>query len=456
MAGRMINHGRGRVVVIVGRPNVGKSAIFNRLAGKRIAIVHEESGVTRDRLMREISWRNERFELIDTGGICNIDKSARQDEINLGIRRQVDAALEDAAVVILVVNVESGLLPMDEEVARMLRQKNCFAVVAANKADNEGRDDDALEFQKFGFPVFPVSALHNRGFDPFMRVVLNALPDVENPTKENPLKVVVAGRPNAGKSLYLNRLMNCDRLIVSNVPGTTRDSIDVPFSIGKGPQARHYVFVDTAGMRHRSKIDDSVEWYSHLRSTTSIESAEIVLLVMDATVGPTDQDKKIASLISTSGKGCILLVNKWDMAEGKVTQTEYEPAVFEVMPFMKHCPLLFISAKTGYNIRRTIDAIDHVAGQIRTSLPTGILNRAIIDACEKVHAPSVGGRHLKIFYATQVGQSPVRINLYVNNPKFAVPAYRDYVVRSLREKFGLDGAPIVLNFKERTHKTAQR
>jgi len=447
-----MNLEKRRVVVIVGRPNVGKSAIFNRLAGERIAIVHKESGVTRDRLMREVSWQHERFELIDTGGICNIDLSTKQDEINLGIRQQVEVALEDAAVVIFVVNVESGIVPMDDEVARMLRQKGCVAIIAANKADNEKRDGDAVEFEKFGFPVFPVSALHDRGFEPMMQAVMTALPDVENTTITNPLKVVVAGRPNAGKSLYLNRLMNSDRLIVSDIPGTTRDSIGIPFIIGKGPQARHYMFVDTAGMRHRGKIDDTVEWYSHMRSTTSVESADIVLLVMDAVVGPTEQDKKIASLIARSGKGCILVFNKWDLAEGKVTQTEYEPAVLKVMPFMKYCPIVFISARTGYNIRRTIEVIDHVASQLRAKLPTGILNRTIIDACERVHAPSVGGKHLKIFYATQVGDSPVRINLYVNNPKFAVPAYREYLVRRLREKFGLDGAPVVLNFRERTQK----
>lgn len=441
-----------RVVVIVGRPNVGKSAIFNRLAGKRIAIVHEESGVTRDRLMMEVSWHNNRFELVDTGGICNIDLSTKQDVINAGIRQQVEVALEDAAVAIFVVNVESGIVPMDEEVARMLRQKGCITVVAANKADNEKRDGDAVDFEQFGFPVFPVSALHDRGFEELMDPVLAALPEVENATIKTPLKIVVAGRPNAGKSMYINRLLNNDRLIVSNIPGTTRDSIEVPFTIGSGPQARHYLFVDTAGMRHKSKIDDTVEWYSHIRSKNSVESADIVLLVMDTTVGPTEQDKKIASLIVEARKGFILLFNKWDLAEGAMTQTEYEPAVLRAMPFVKYYPMVFVSAKTGYNIRRTIDMIDNVAAQLHVTLPTGILNRAIIDAGERVHAPSVGGKHLKIFYATQTGHSPIRINLYVNNPKFAVPAYRDYIVRSLREKFGLFGAPIILSFRARTQK----
>jgi len=288
-----------------------------------------------------------------------------------------------------------------------------------------------------------------------MRIVLSKLPAIDNTTVSKPLKVVVVGRPNVGKSLYINRLINSDRLIVSNIPGTTRDSIDIPFVIGKGAQARHYLFIDTAGMRQKTNVKDSVEWYSNLRSKKSITSADIVLHVMDATVGPTEQDKKIAAMIVDGKKGCILFFNKWDLAEGKVTQTEYRPAVVRSMPFMKYCPILFISAKTGYNIRNTIDMIDQVAAQVRTELPTGILNRAIIDACERVHAPSVGGKHLKIFYVTQVGYSPIRINLYVNNPKWAVTEYRDYLLRSLREKFGLDGAPIIMNFKERIQKAVK-
>jgi len=444
-----------RIVVIVGRPNVGKSAIFNRLVGHRIAIVHEQSGVTRDRLMMETSWENERFELVDTGGICNIDSAKTQDTIEAGIRKQVDVALEDAAVAIFVVNIEAGIVPMDEEVARLLRKKGCITFVAANKADNEKRDEGAAEFEKFGFPVFAVSALHNRGFEPLMKSVLPALPVVENISETDPLKVVAVGRPNSGKSLYLNRLMNSDRLIVSNVPGTTRDSIDIPFAIGKGPQARHYLFVDTAGMRHETSITDTVEWYSQLRSQKSIERADIVVLVMDASVGPTEQDKKIASHITKARKGCIVIINKWDLAEKTVTQTEYGPAFFQAMPFLKHCPVVFISAKTGYNIKRTIDVIDHVAAQIRISLPTGLLNRAIIDAAERVHSPSVRGKHLKIYYVTQVGYDPLRINLYVNNPRLAVPAYTSFIERSLREKFGLDGAPIVFNFKNSKKKSAE-
>lgn len=436
----------GRVVAIVGRPNVGKSAIFNRLAGRRIAIVDAQSGVTRDRLMREISWGEERFELIDTGGVCNIDGAIMPDKIETGIRNQIDAALADAAVAVFVTDIASGLFPLDQEVARMLRVSGCFTVVAANKADTPGRDKDASEFDRFAFPLFCVSALHNRGFGPLMDAVIEALPHVENVTVRNPLKVAVIGRPNVGKSLYVNRLLRNDRVIVSDVPGTTRDSIDIPFVVGKGNQARHYVLIDTAGMRRAGKVKSSVERFSLFRAEKSISNADVVVLMLDAVQGPTAQDKKIASLILKRGKGCLILVNKWDIA-GETTQRQYGPAIFRAMPFMGHCPIMFMSAKTGYNIRRTVEAIDHVAAQVRVVLPTGILNRTILDAYERVHPPTIKGKRLKLFYATQVGCKPVRIRLFVNDPKRVRPAYRDYLIKTLRQKFGLEGAPVVLQFR---------
>ncbi|MFC1497859.1 ribosome biogenesis GTPase Der [Verrucomicrobiota bacterium] len=437
-----------RNVVIVGRPNVGKSAIFNRLAGRRIAIVHEQSGVTRDRLMREVSWEDERFELIDTGGVCNMDRAVISDAIEAGIRGQVNAALEDAAVAMFVVDITSDIVALDEEVANILRISGCATVVAVNKADSPDKDELASEFEKFGFPVFPVSALHNRGFAPLMDAVVDALPETENVTIANPLKVAVVGRPNVGKSSYVNRLLRDDRVIVSDTPGTTRDSIDVPFTVGKGDQARHYLLIDTAGLRRRGKAEDAVERYSSFRAEQSIENADVTVLLLDAVQGPTAQDKKIAASIIKNEKGCVILVNKWDLA-GSMTQRKYGPAVCKVMPFMGHCPVVFASAKTGYNVRRTIEAIDHVAAQVQGSLPTGILNRTIIDACEKVHPPAIKGKQLKTYYATQVGVQPLRIRLFVNNPKLIRNAYRTYLIKSLRKKFGLEGAPVILQFRAR-------
>ncbi len=438
-----------RIVAIVGRPNVGKSAMFNRLAGRRVAIVHAESGVTRDRLMREVHWGEERFELVDTGGICDVASSASPDLIEAGIRRQVDAALDDSAVAIFVVDVQAGVHPMDVEVASILRSSGCTTIVAANKADGEVHDAGAVDFESMGFLVFPVSALQNRGFDALMKPVIDTLPVVENPTVVDPIRVAIVGRPNVGKSSYVNRILRSDRVIVSSIPGTTRDSIDVPFVVGSGAQARHYVLVDTAGLRRSGKVDSSVEKFSLMRTESSIKAANVVILVMDAEQGPTAYDKRIAALISKHERGCIVLVNKWDLAEGKVTQRQYGPALVKTMPFMGHCPVLFASAETGYNIRRTIEAIDYVSGQVTVDLPTGMLNRAIQEAYEKVKPPSMNGKRLKIFYATQVGTDPIRIRMFVNDPKVLRAAYRVYLVRSLRERFGLEGAPVVLQFRAR-------
>ncbi len=438
-----------RVVVIVGRPNVGKSAMFNRLAGKRIAIVHAQSGVTRDRLMREVTRGEERFELVDTGGVCNIDGAATDDVIETGIRSQVDAALGDAAVAIFVVDVQAGVHPMDEEVAGILRASGCTTVVAANKADGENHDVGAVDFERLGFPVFPVSALQHRGFDALMAPVIKALPEAENPTEVEPLRVAIVGRPNVGKSSYVNRLLRSDRVLVSNIPGTTRDSVDVPFAVGSGHQARHYVLVDTAGMRRSGKIDSTVERFSLMRAEKSIKGATVVILVLDAHQGPTAHDKKIAALVEEYHRGCIVLVNKWDLADGEVTQRQYGPALVKTMPFMGHCPVLFASAETGYNIRRTVEAIDYVASQVTVDLPTGILNRTLHEAFEKVGPPGVKGKRLKMYYATQVGKDPIRIRLFVNDPKIVRPAYRSYLIKCLRSRFGLEGAPVLLQFRAR-------
>lgn len=436
-----------RVVAIVGRPNVGKSAIFNRLAGRRIAIVHEESGVTRDRLMREVSWDDQFFELIDTGGVSRVSAKQSRDKIDFGIREQVDAALDDAEAAILVVDVTEGVVPMDLEVAAILRDNAMKVVVAINKCDNPVRDEEVAEFQQLGLPAFPVSALHDRGFEPLMDTVVGLLPEEENLTVKNPLKVAIAGRPNVGKSSFVNRLLRDNRVIVSDVPGTTRDSIDVPFVVGSGVQARHYLLIDTAGIRRVGKIDTSVERFSRFRAESTIRNADVVVLVLDAVKGPTAQDKKIAALIQEEQKGCVVLVNKWDLEEQ--TQTQYGPQVYRTMPFVAYCPIVFASAKTGYNIRRSVDAIDHVAAQVRTDIPTGVLNRTISEAYEKVNPQAVKGARLKIYYSTQTGVAPIRIRLYVNNPKIAKPAYRSYLTKAIRKKFGLEGAPIVLNFSAR-------
>jgi len=436
-----------RVVAIVGRPNVGKSALFNRLVGRRVSIVHAQSGVTRDRLMMESTWNDERFELIDTGGIQTVAREDRRDAIESGIRDQVRTAVADAAVAVLVVDVQSGIVPMDEEVAGFLRKAGSAAFVAVNKCDNEGREVGAADFERLGFPLFPVSALHDRGIGALMDAVSAALPPAENPSVHDPLKVAVVGRPNVGKSSYVNRLLRSDRVIVSDVPGTTRDSVDIPFTFGRGPQARHYLLIDTAGIRRLGKIDNSVERFGRFRAERSIRRADVVVLVLDAVQRPTAQDKKIASMVLKESKGCVVLVNKWDLEDA--TQRQYGPHIARTMPFMEFCPVVFASALSGYNIRRSVEAIDHVASQVKAELPTGILNRTLQNACSTVAAPSLHGRPFRIYYATQVGTAPLTVRLFVNRPRDVPPAYQAYLIRSLRTTFGLEGAPILLQFRAR-------
>lgn len=439
-----------RVLAIVGRPNVGKSAIFNRIAGQRIAIVHDESGVTRDRLMREVTWNSERFSLIDTGGVSVPDARQAADEIAAGTRRQVDAALNDAAAVILVTDVQSGLHPMDEEVARLIRKSGVPCVVAVNKVDELQHEAGASVFAKLGLPFFSVSAAHGRGFVELVDRAVAELPHLENETIAAPLRIAVVGRPNAGKSSYINRLLKSDRVIVSDVPGTTRDSIEIPFAIGSGPQARHYVLIDTAGMRHAHAVDSAVERFSLFRSEQSLADADIVVLMMDAEIGPTVQDKRIAAKVIAARKGCVLMVNKWDLSMEKGhTQAQAEPALFRAMSFMAYCPLVFLSAKDGYNVRKSIDVIDAVAAQTQATLPTGILNRVLEEACGRISMPSSGRKHLKIFYATQTGKAPTRLRLFVNDTKLIKKPFIDYLERKVRERFGLEGAPLVLAFRER-------
>ena len=443
--------GKSRVVAIVGRPNVGKSAVFNRIAGKRIAIVHDERGVTRDRLMREVDWDDQKFSLVDTGGIMLLTAESGKDAIEAGVRAQVDAALADAAVVILVVDVQQGVHPMDEEVAQIVRKSDVPCVVAVNKCDLPSHEAGINDFARLGFPYFPVAAQHNRGMGDLMDAVLPHLPEVVNETVAAPLRVAVVGRPNAGKSSYINCLLNAERVIVSEVAGTTRDSIDVPFTIGTGDQARHYTLVDTAGMRNRHRVDSAVERFSLFRAEESVKNADVVVLIMDPELGPTVQDKHIAGLIQDEKKACVLLLNKWDLAEAKgMTEKPTIETLRGVMPFMNYCPLLLVSAKTGHHIRKSVDAIDFVAANSRTKLPTGMLNRTLVEATHRVVAPSRGGKRLRVYYAVQVCTAPITIRMFVNDPKLATKQYTDFMIRSLRKRFGLEGAPVVIFYRART------
>ena len=444
---------KNRMVAIVGRPNVGKSALFNRIVGKRIAIVHEEVGVTRDRISAEAEYNQKKFELIDTGGLSHFNKKMSDDIITTSTEHQAEIAIADASIILFVVDITSGIMSLDNEVAQLLHKSGRDVLVLANKSDNENRDIQIHDFDKFGFPVFAVSALQNRGVESVLDIVIKKLPENENITFKKPLRVAIVGRPNSGKSSYINRLLKSDRVIVSDIPGTTRDSIEIPFSIGGGESARNYQLIDTAGFQKNTRSKGAVDWFSNLRTSSSIDSSDVSVLIIDAETGPTTRDKKIAANIIKSEKGCLILVNKWDLAQESnqnITQTQYLPALRKELPFLNFAPILFISAKSGYNLKRSVEAIDYVAAQTQTEISTGVLNRIIQKSVENLSPPMVKGKRLKIYYATQSGNNPIYFKIFVNNPDLARSNWIAYLKNQFRNAFGLEGAPIFIKLLPRS------
>ncbi len=443
------------VVAIVGRPNVGKSALFNRIARQRIAIVFDQPGVTRDRVAREVEANGRRFMLVDTGGLAFGPTPGSEDPLAAETRQQAAVAVTDAAVCLIVVDVRAGVTPLDEEVIKRVRESGVPCAIAANKCDRAEDEERASEFHRFGLDVFPISAEHGRGMQELVAYATSRLPPADASAESvRPLRVAVVGRPNAGKSSYINRLLNAERVIVSEIPGTTRDSVDVPFTIGAGPAARHYTLVDTAGMKHHTQMSKtSVDNFSLFRSERAIEEADVVLLVLESELGPVRQDMRIAGKILDAQKGCVLLMNKWDLATEKgITETKASEVLRKMMPFMSYAPIVYCSAKTGYNIRRTVDAIDAVSSSVRAKMPTGVLNRTLVEATKRTLAPMKGGRRLKVYYGLQVGVDPLTIRLFVNDPKLVTPAYKSYLEKAIRARFGLEGAPLRMFLKARSRK----
>ncbi len=443
------------VVSLVGRPNTGKSALFNRIAKKRVAIVFDQPGVTRDRVTREVEVSGRKIMLVDTGGIA-FDRRVTKDPLDSETRSQAALAVEDSAVCVVVVDAREGITPLDSEVVQRVRESGVPCMIAANKCDTAEEDWRAHEFERFGLPVFAVSAEHGRGVSALVDAFVARLPPAEpDESAARPLRVAVVGRPNAGKSSYINRLLNAPRVIVSEIAGTTRDAVEVPFTIGAGPEARHYMLVDTAGMKPHTKMSKtSVDNFSLFRSEQAIEEADVVILLLDPVMGPTIQDKRIAGKILEANKACVLMLNKWDLAieAGITDERKAADAVRRMMPFLSFAPIVFCSNASGYNIRKTVDAIDRVAASASEKLPTGILNRTIETAAKKTLAPMVRGRRLKIYYGLQVSGNPQTIRLFVNDPKLVTPAYLAYIERSLRARFGLEGAPIRIFLKARVRK----
>lgn len=444
-----------RIIALVGRPNVGKSSLFNRIARSRIAIVYEEAGVTRDRLEKEVTRDGETFTLVDTGGILTLDGERVADRIDAGVRAQAQAAIGDAAVTILLVDVQEGLNPMDLEVARLLRKAGADVLVAANKADNDSYLDHTADFARLGFPVYPVSALHNRGVDDLLAAAYKKLPPAPpEPYGAGPddrkgdIVVAVMGRPNAGKSSFINRLVQTERLIVSDVPGTTRDPIDIPFE----HEGRHFTLVDTAGVRREARVDTAVERYSRYRMQDALERADVLVLMLDSERGASLLDRQLAGLVSRSGKGCVIAVNKWDLKHP--SEKEFLEKLSQDLPFMAHCPVVFLSAKSGFNVGKVLATVAHVADECARELPTGPLNRCLQEAYGRAPVPGRGGKAVKMYYATQTGTNPIRIRVFLNELKRMPASFEAFLVNSLRNTFGLDGAGIFLQFRERERTNA--
>ena len=447
------------VVSLVGRPNTGKSALFNRLARKRVAIVFDQPGVTRDRVTREITLRDRRVMLVDTGGIA-FDRSVTGDPLDDETKCQAALAVEDSAVCVIVVDVREGVTPLDAEVIQRVRKSGVPCLIAANKCDTDDVDWRAAEFERFGLPVMATSAEHGRGVEALVDAVVARLPAATDGTAENvrPLRVAIVGRPNAGKSSYVNRLLNAPRVIVSEIAGTTRDAVEVPFTIGSGPEARHYMLVDTAGMKPHTKMSKtSVDNFSLFRSEDAIREADVIVLILDPVMGPTIQDKRIAGKILDANRACVLMLNKWDLAlkNGITDEKAAAEAVRKMMPFLSFAPIVFCSNASGYNIRKTVDAIDRAAASASERIPTGMLNNVIVKAAKKTLAPMVRGRRLKIYYGLQVSTNPQTIRLFVNDPKLVTPAYLSYIEKAIRARFGLEGAPLRIFLKARERGTVK-
>ena len=393
--------------------------------------------------------------LVDTGGIA-FDSRVTGDPLDCETKSQAALAVEDSAVCVIVVDARSGITPLDAEVIQRVRESGVACVIAANKCDTSADDWRATEFARFGLPVYATSAEHGRGVDELLSAVVALLPPAEtNETSIRPLRVAIVGRPNAGKSSYVNRLLNAPRVIVSEIAGTTRDAIEVPFTIGEGLEARHYMLVDTAGIKSHTKMSkSSIDNFSLFRSEKAIEEADVVVLLLDPVMGPTMQDKRIAGKILDAHRACVLMLNKWDLAiaSGLTNEKKASEAIRKMMPFLAFAPIVFCSNKSGYNIRRTVEAIDRAAASASERLPTGMLNRVIETASKKTPAPMVRGKRLKVYYGLQVATNPQTIRLFVNDPKLATPAYLAYIERSIRSRFGLEGAPLRIFIKARTRK----
>lgn len=433
------------MVAVVGRPNVGKSTLFNKIVGSRIAIVEDTPGVTRDRLYADASWCGHDFTLIDTGGIEPKDT----DEILSQMRYQAELAIDMAEVIIMMVDVREGMTAADKDVAAMLQKSGKPVILCCNKADSPGAPPmEMYEFYNLGLgDPFPISSIHGMGVGDLLDEVVSYFPEENGEEEEDDsVKIAVVGKPNAGKSSIVNYILGENRVIVSDVAGTTRDAIDSYFT--KNDQK--YCIIDTAGMRKRGKIDDNVEHYSVVRALAAVDRCNVCLIMIDATEGVTEQDTKIAGYAHDQGKASIIVVNKWDLIE-KDTKTVYEfrDAIKEKLAFMTYAPIMYVSAKTGQRVDKIFDCVNEVLEQTNRRVATGVLNDVLGEAVMKVQPPSDKGKRLKVYYMTEVSVAPPTFVVFVNDRDLAHFSYIRYLENQVRTAFGLDKTPINMIVREK-------
>ena len=436
------------LVAIVGRPNVGKSMLFNRLVGQRLSIVEDTPGVTRDRLYAECEWCGRKFDMVDTGGI----EPSTDSEILLFMREQAQIAIDSATVIVLVTDIRTGVTAADKDVANMLLRSKKPVVLAVNKADSTGAEDPAIyEFYSLGLgdPI-AVSAVHGHGTGDLLDACLAHFPEAgEDEEESDCIKVAVIGKPNVGKSSLINHILGEKRLIVSNMAGTTRDAVDTLFENKLG----RYMFIDTAGIRRKSKVEERVEKFSVMRAQMTIERADVCLIMIDARDGVTEQDTKIAGLAHEAGKASIIIVNKWDLVEKETgTMEKMRKDIMRDLSFMSYAPILFISALTGQRTDRIFELINFVNDQSNMRITTGMLNNVLADAQARVQPPTDKGRRLKIYYMTQTGIKPPNFVIFCNSRELFHFSYQRYLENQIRSVFGLEGTPIRIVIRQKGEK----
>ena len=436
------------LVAIVGRPNVGKSMLFNRLVGQRLSIVEDTPGVTRDRLYAECEWCGRKFDMVDTGGI----EPSTDSEILLFMREQAQIAIDSATVIILVTDIRTGVTAADKDVANMLLRSRKPVLLAVNKADSTGATDPAVyEFYSLGLgdPI-PVSAVHGHGTGDLLDECLKYFPEEDEGAEEDDcIKVAVIGKPNVGKSSLINHILGEKRVIVSNVAGTTRDAVDTLYENQYG----RYMLIDTAGIRRKSKVDERVEKFSVMRAQLAIERADVCLIMIDARDGVTEQDTKIAGLAHEAGKASIVVVNKWDLVEKETgTMEKMRKDIMRDLSFMSYAPVLFISALTGQRTERIFELINFVNDQSNMRISTGMLNNVLADAQARVQPPTDKGRRLKIYYMTQTGIKPPNFVIFCNSRELFHFSYQRYIENQIRAVFGLEGTPIRIVIRQKGDK----